>query len=65
MEVLCYGLTLPLIEYDTVKGSVSIYIDWLSVASSPKANVPPPIVADPLPYIRMMISHLENLFMPK
>ena len=65
MEVLCYSLTLPLTDGETLKESVSIYIDWLSVASSPKPNVPEPICNDPLPYLRIMISHLENLFIPK
>ena len=65
MEVICFGLTLPLSEYDTLKGCVSLYIDWLSVVANPKPNVPQPIISDPFPYIRMMISHLENLFSPK
>jgi len=65
MEVICYGLTLPLSEYDTLKGCVSLYIDWLSVVSIPKPNVPQPIIFDSFPYVRMMISHLENLFTSK
>lgn len=65
MEVICYSLTLPINEYETLKESVSLYTDWLSVVGTAKANVPEPIRSDPLPYVRMMISHLENLFTPK
>ena len=65
MEVICFGLTLPLADYETLKESVSLYIDWLSVVGTPKANVPEPIRSDPQPYVRTMISHLENLFIPK
>ena len=65
MEVICYGLTLPLSDFDTLKGCVTLYVEWLSVATNPKTIVPHPIISDRLPYIQMIISHLENLFIPK
>ena len=30
MEVICYGLSLPLSEHDTVKDCVNVYCEWLS-----------------------------------
>ncbi|CAK8674449.1 unnamed protein product [Clavelina lepadiformis] len=65
MEVICFALSLTLSEYDTLDQSVSIYLDWLTVAVLPKANVPKPLLREPLPYIRQMIRHLENLFIPR
>ena len=30
MEVICFGLSLPLSEHDTVKDCVNVYCEWLS-----------------------------------
>ena len=30
MEVLCYGLSLPLTEHETVRACVDVYCEWLS-----------------------------------
>ena len=30
MEVMCYGLSLPLSEHDTVKDCVNVYCEWIS-----------------------------------
>ncbi|KAL3997027.1 hypothetical protein ACER0C_009683 [Sarotherodon galilaeus] len=64
MEVLCYGLTLPL-EGDTVKLCVDIYTDWLMALVSPRHSTPPPISRDPNLYVQKILRHLFNLFLPR
>ncbi|XP_012060103.1 PREDICTED: LOW QUALITY PROTEIN: ral GTPase-activating protein subunit beta [Atta cephalotes] len=66
MEVICFGLSLPLAEHDTVRDCVNIYCEWLSALySTPKISVPRPIVDDPNFYARKIISHFHNLFVPR
>ncbi|XP_034949716.1 ral GTPase-activating protein subunit beta isoform X2 [Chelonus insularis] len=66
MEVICFGLSLPLAEHDTVRDCVNVYCEWLSALYvSPKISVPKPIVEDPNFYARKMISHFHNLFVPR
>ncbi|XP_052272276.1 ral GTPase-activating protein subunit beta-like isoform X2 [Dreissena polymorpha] len=65
MEVLCYGLGLPLDQIDTIKDCVSVYCEWLSALTSPKLPVPKPITDEPNPYAQMMLHHLLNLFVPR
>uniref|UniRef100_H2ZQ53 Rap-GAP domain-containing protein n=1 Tax=Ciona savignyi TaxID=51511 RepID=H2ZQ53_CIOSA len=62
MEVICFGLSLSLSEYETLRDSVSIYLNWLSVAWNPKASIPQPLRDEPLPYVRTIIFHLQNIF---
>ncbi|XP_052767273.1 ral GTPase-activating protein subunit beta-like isoform X2 [Mya arenaria] len=65
MEVLCYGLSLPLDQLDTIKDCVNVYCEWLSALTSPKLPVPCPITDEPNPYAQDMLHHLLNLFMPR
>ncbi|XP_062588576.1 ral GTPase-activating protein subunit beta-like [Saccostrea cucullata] len=68
MEVLCYGLSLPLTELDTIKECVNVYCIWLSACMPPsphQESVPQPLKDDPDPYIQDMIHHLLNLFVPR
>lgn len=66
MEVICYGLSLPLNEHDTVRDCVNVYCEWLSALySSPKISVPRPIIEDSNFYARKIISHFHNLFVPR
>ncbi|KAJ8675024.1 hypothetical protein QAD02_010810 [Eretmocerus hayati] len=66
MEVICFGLSLPLTEHDTVRDCVNVYCEWLSALyTSPKVSVPKPIADDPNHYARKIISHLHNLFVPR
>ena len=64
MEVLCYGLTLPMTESDgeIVKGCVNIYIDWLTVLANPKKGIPEPLQRAPEKYAKGIFQHLRNLF---
>ncbi|KAM3620922.1 uncharacterized protein V6R79_003686 [Siganus canaliculatus] len=64
MEVLSYGLTLPL-DGDTVKLCVDVYTDWLLSLVSPRDSIPPPISREPNVYAQKILRHLYNLFMPR
>ncbi|XP_073323632.1 ral GTPase-activating protein subunit beta [Pagrus major] len=64
MEVLCYGLTLPL-DGDTVKLCVDVYTDWLMALVSPRDSIPPPISREPDLYVQQILRHLFSLFMPR
>ena len=66
MEVICFGLSLPLTEHDTVRDCVNVYCEWLSALySSSKISVPRPIIEDSNFYARKIISHFHNLFVPR
>ncbi|KAM9361398.1 ral GTPase-activating protein subunit beta [Symphorus nematophorus] len=64
MEVLCYGLTLPL-DGDTVKLCVDVYTDWLMALVSLRDSIPPPISREPDLYVQKILRHLYSLFMPR
>lgn len=66
MDVICFGLSLPLTDHETIKDSVNVYCEWLTcLLPSPKVSVPTPILDDPNVYTRKIISHLHNLFVPR
>ena len=67
MEVICYGLSLPLSEHDTVKDCVNVYCEWLSalLPGEPKSCVPSPIVEESNRFARKIIQHLFHLFVPR
>ncbi|XP_063903698.1 ral GTPase-activating protein subunit beta isoform X6 [Zophobas morio] len=65
MEVLCFGLSLPLSEHEAIKDCVNVYCEWLSALLTPKICVPQPIVEDPNVYARKIIAHLHYLFIPR
>ncbi|TRY57786.1 hypothetical protein DNTS_012048 [Danionella cerebrum] len=64
MEVLCYGLTLPL-DGDTVKLCVDVYTDWIMALISPRDSIPQPIIKEPNLYVQTILKHLHNLFLPR
>ncbi|XP_070693597.1 ral GTPase-activating protein subunit beta [Pempheris klunzingeri] len=64
MEVLFYGLTLPL-DSDTVKLCVDVYTDWLMALISPGDSIPPPINREPNLYVQVILRHLYSLFLPR
>uniref|UniRef100_A0AAG5CVD2 Ral GTPase-activating protein subunit alpha/beta N-terminal domain-containing protein n=1 Tax=Anopheles atroparvus TaxID=41427 RepID=A0AAG5CVD2_ANOAO len=66
MDVICHGLSLPLSEHDIIKDGVNIYCEWISaVLPQRKVSVPRPIIDDPNTYVRRIIKHLYNLFVPR
>ncbi|XP_072100908.1 ral GTPase-activating protein subunit beta isoform X6 [Mobula birostris] len=64
MEVLCYGLTLPL-DGDTVKLCVDVYTDWIMALVSRRDSIPQPIIKEPNLYVQTILKHLQNLFVPR
>ncbi|XP_052456373.1 ral GTPase-activating protein subunit beta isoform X4 [Carassius gibelio] len=64
MEVLCFGLTLPL-DGDTVKLCVDVYTDWMMALVSPRDSIPQPIIKEPNLYVQTILKHLHNLFLPR
>uniref|UniRef100_A0A673W0J1 Ral GTPase-activating protein subunit beta n=1 Tax=Salmo trutta TaxID=8032 RepID=A0A673W0J1_SALTR len=64
MEVLCYGLTLPL-DGDTVKLCVDVYTDWIMALVAPRDSIPQPIAKEPNLYVQTILKHLHNLFLPR
>lgn len=65
MEVIGYGLCLPLVDKLLISGCVDVYKDWLSALSTPHHTVPAPIVDDPGHYTRIIFNHFYQLFMPR
>lgn len=66
MEVICYGLSLPISEHDTIRDCVNVYCEWLSALHPvPKISVPRPVCEDPNLYARKIIGHFHNLFIPR
>lgn len=67
MDVICYGLSLPLLtDHETIKDCVNVYCEWLTALHPvPRISVPAPICADPNLYARKIINHLHNLFVPR
>ncbi|XP_025048876.1 ral GTPase-activating protein subunit beta isoform X3 [Alligator sinensis] len=64
MEVVCYGLTLPL-DGDTVKYCVDVYTDWIMALVLPKESIPLPVIKEPNLYVQSILKHLQNLFVPR
>ncbi|XP_071799267.1 ral GTPase-activating protein subunit beta-like isoform X2 [Asterias amurensis] len=65
MEVICYGLTLPLTEQEAVKNCVNVYCEWLSALTIPKHTTPTPLLKDPNFFVQKILQHLINLFLPR
>lgn len=64
--MICFGLSLPLSEHDTIRDCVNVYCEWLTALQpSPKVSVPKPVVEDPDLYARRIIAHFHNLFVPR
>ncbi|KAL3276294.1 hypothetical protein HHI36_024193 [Cryptolaemus montrouzieri] len=66
MEVLCFGLSLPLTEHESIKDCVNVYCEWLTaLLPTPKICVPKPILDDPNIYCQKIVSHFYYLFIPR
>lgn len=66
MDVICFGLSLPLTEHEAIKDCVNVYCEWMtSLHPVPRVSVPKPICDDPNNYVRKIISHFHNLFVPR
>ncbi|CAK1542009.1 unnamed protein product [Leptosia nina] len=72
LEVIRYGLSLPLSEHEAVRDCVRVCCSWLSAllppaapAQPPPPAVPAPLAASPEKYATKILSHLHNLFVPR
>ncbi|XP_064490063.1 ral GTPase-activating protein subunit beta-like isoform X2 [Ornithodoros turicata] len=65
MEVICFGLQLPLSEHEAIRDCVHVYCEWLQALTQPKPCVPKPVQDDANQYVRRMLRHLYNLFVPR
>lgn len=65
MEVMCFGLGLPLSEHEAIRDCVNVYCEWMLALTKPKECVPKCICDDPNMYTRIMLHHLYNLFLPR
>ncbi|XP_040071658.2 ral GTPase-activating protein subunit beta isoform X2 [Ixodes scapularis] len=65
MEVICFGLQLPLSEHEAIRDCVHVYCEWMQALTQPKACVPRPVQEDANQYVRRMLRHLYNLFVPR
>ncbi|XP_049872205.1 ral GTPase-activating protein subunit beta isoform X2 [Pectinophora gossypiella] len=72
LEVIRYGLSLPLHEHEALRDCVRVCCSWLSPllpptppAQPPPPAVPPPVAAAPARYARKILKHLHNLFVPR
>jgi hypothetical protein len=65
LQVLCFGLGLPLSEHETINDCVKVYFEWLMALTSPKPCVPKPVQSNPNPFAQVILHHLLNLFKPR
>ncbi|XP_013113651.1 ral GTPase-activating protein subunit beta isoform X13 [Stomoxys calcitrans] len=66
MDVICFGLSLPLQEHETIKDCVNVYCEWMTALHpQAKISVPKPICEDANMYCRKIINHFHNLFVPR
>ena len=65
-QAICYGLSLPLSEHDTIRDCVHVYCEWLTaLLPQPKSSVPLPLLKQPNFFSRKIISHFYHVFMPR
>ena len=66
MEVICYGLTMPMTEIDLIRNCAFIYVDWITIiANASKVSIPKPILDNSQFYFKKILRHLGNLFLPR
>ena len=65
MQVIGYGLTLPLTERGLIASCLEVYNSWLSAVYQPKKTLPPPIVEDPCPYTQIIFKQFCYVFEPR
>ncbi|XP_060804490.1 ral GTPase-activating protein subunit beta isoform X2 [Amyelois transitella] len=72
LEVIRFGLGLPLTEHEAVRDCVRVCCAWLSPllpaaapTVPPPPATPPPVRDQPHRYARKILRHLQNLFVPR
>ena len=65
MQVIGYGLTLPLNEQQLIASCIDVYDIWLNALTTKKGSIPAPVLADPNHYAQIIFEQLSLLFMPR
>ncbi|XP_075979377.1 ral GTPase-activating protein subunit beta isoform X2 [Anticarsia gemmatalis] len=72
LEVIRFGLSLPLQEHEALRDCVRVCCAWLAPllppappAMPPPPAIPPPVAQAPHKYARKILRHLQNLFVPR
>ena len=65
MQVIGYGLTLPLSEQTLIQQCIEVYEDWLSAVYAPRKSVPLPIIKEPDDYVRTIFEQFCHVFTPR
>ena len=66
MDVISYGLALPLSEHKLIHLCVDVYESWLTaVGNEPKKSVPKVIKDTPDDYVQLIFKQLSQVFVPR
>ena len=65
MQVLGFGLTLPISERSLIASCLEVYNSWLSGLYHPHKTLPPPIAEDPGPYAQIIFKQFCYVFVPR
>ena len=65
MQVIGFGLTLPLSERALIAACLEVYDSWLSALYQPKKTLPPPISEDLSPYVQIIFKQFCYVFVPR
>lgn len=65
MDVIGYGLAMPLSEQKLMHLCVDVYESWLSSIHEPKKSVPRPMKESPDEYIQVIFKQLSQVFTPR
>lgn len=65
MQVIGFGLTLPLAERNLIASCLEVYDSWLSALYHPRKTLPQPIMDDPGPYAQIIFKQFCYVFVPR
>ena len=65
VQVVGYGLTLPLSDHALLQGCVEVYHDWVFALVFQKHTTPIPISKNPNYYAQIIFNHFCALFVPR
>lgn len=65
LQVVGYGLTLPLSDHVLLQGCVEVYQDWVFALVFQKHTTPLPVSRNPNYYAQIIFNHFCALFVPR
>ena len=66
MDVISYGLALPLTEHKLIHLCIDVYKSWLTaVGSKPEKSVPKVVKDAPDTYVQLIFKQLSQVFIPR